>query len=380
MKTIVEYVADSNDNFSSRPFCSVDSLVLSQLSYLQFEGLVPGSGDAAPPVSIAELAGSGPDDSLYSKISGQDNNQRLLQALVASPRFRDIRLSAYVSKTDQQAEEQFAAITCLLDDGTAFIAFRGTDTTFVGWKEDFNMAFICPVPAQAESVAYLDEAGGKASGNLRIGGHSKGGNLAIYAAVYCQPEIQDRVIDVYSHDGPGFRDELFICPQYQKIACRIHTSMPQSALIGMLLHHQENYDVIKSSRVGILQHDPFSWIIDEDDFHYVETVHNSSLLMNKTVNNWLETLDDDKRGLFIDTLYQVVTATDALTFYDLPDDWRKKAVAALTAIKSIDPDTRKFIRKTLVSLLLLPIKDFRDAQMENLQEVKDWIKDKVPGD
>lgn len=362
MKNMIDYAAEASDNFHDKEFNVVDSLVLSQFAYLHFDGLVPGMSDAAKPVRIEEIAHKENLNSMFHGVRDSKSNRRLFYALADSPRFRDMKLAYYVNKIDFEAEKQFSALTYLLDDGTAYIAYRGTDSTFVGWKEDFNMAFISPVPSQEEGVEYLNAVAGLISCDLKIGGHSKGGNIAVYSSIKCHQPIQNRITNVFSHDGPGFRDEIFLSHEYSSMKDRICKTLPQSSVIGMLLQHQESYSVVKSNRIWIMQHDPFSWLVDDSDFCYVQTLKSSAMLMNTVLNKWISTIDDSKRELFIDTLYQVIKSTGATTYYDLTDDWQKRAVAVLGAIKGIDEDTRIFVLKTIGSLFVLGMKNLREIR------------------
>jgi hypothetical protein len=284
-----------------------------------------------------------------------------LFALAASPRFRNIKINYYINKIDSKLEKQFAAVTYQLEEETAYIAYRGTDATVVGWKEDFNMAFTCPVPSQEEGVKYLDRIAVKVPGELRIGGHSKGGNIAVYSAMKCDSPIQERIINVFNHDGPGFKDSIFESPEFIKINNKIHKTLPQSSLIGMLLQDQGKYFVVESNRFGILQHDPFSWSIGTDDFCYTGNISKRAMNMHKTLNQWLSTLTDENRELFIGTLYQVIETTDAATIYEFSEDWRKKAISILGAFKNIDKETKSFVTKTINDLVKLSFKSMHNS-------------------
>jgi hypothetical protein len=363
MKNIVDYVTAPDLSFESRAFGPVDSLVLSQLAYLKFDEIVPGLSDDLPPVSIGEIAAAG-NDSMFQNVRESKNNQQLLSALINSPRFQNIRLDSYTNQFDDKAEKQFSAVTFLLDDESAYIAFRGTDSTLVGWKEDFNMAFTSPVPSQRSGVDYLNSVANKVSGQLRVGGHSKGGNIAVYAAIYCDESVQKRIEQVFSHDGPGFRDEVFHSDAYQSLKGRIHKTLPQSSMIGMLLQDLDQYSVVKSDRFWLMQHDPFSWRIDGDDFHYSSSITKGAGYMDKALNQWLNSLDDQKRELFVNALFQVLEATEASTIHDLIGDWPKKAIAALSAIKEMDDDTRMFLSRTIQSLFVLTVRNIRESDPE----------------
>jgi hypothetical protein len=333
---------------------------------MNFNGFVSGISDATMPVSIKEIANMENVDTLFHGTWDSKSNQRLFFALANNSRFRDIKMVFYINKIDDKAEKQFSAITYLLDDGSAYIAYRGTDSTFIGWKEDFNMAFTSPIPSQEEGVAYLNTVADRILCKLKIGGHSKGGNIAVYSSIKCRWSVQDRITHVFSHDGPGFRDEVFLSNDYLVMKDRINKTLPQSSIIGMLLQNQENYSVVKSNRVWFMQHDPFSWLVDGSDFQYVQSVKKSALYMNGTLNQWVNSFDDQQRELFVNTLFSVIKATNATTFYDLTGDWPKKAVAVLGAIRGIDDETRKFVYQTIRSLFVLAVKNIREIRRSEM--------------
>lgn len=365
MKNIIDYVKNEMSGFETKKFKAVDSLVLSQFSYLYFERLVPGFSNGSSPVRIGDLLKAEHFGTMFNGVLFYENNLNLLYALAASPRFRDIKMNYYVDKLDYKQEKQFSAVTYQIDDQTSYISYRGTDMTFVGWKEDFNMAFQSPVPSQEEGVEYLNSAGELLSGDIIVGGHSKGGNIAVYSAMMCDPAIQNRILDVYSHDGPGFKDSIFYSPEYMRIRDRIHKILPQSSIVGMLLQTQESYKVIKSRRSGIMQHDPFTWVIENDDFHYVESISSSSLNMNKTINEWLSNISDEKRELFIDALFQTINSTNAKSIGDLSEVHIKDFTVILKAFRSIDNETRRFLSQTVRDLIVLYVKNLNPLNKQN---------------
>ncbi len=357
MKNIIDYVKNEMNGFESKKFKAIDSLVLSQFSYIYFERLVPGFSDEFSPISIGDLLKAEHFSTMFDGVMFYENNLNLLYALAASPRFRDIKMNFYVNKLDYKQEKQFSAVTYQIDDRTFYVSYRGTDMTFVGWKEDFNMAFQSPVPSQEEGVEYLNTVGELLGGDIIVGGHSKGGNIAVYSAMKCDPAIQNRILDVYSHDGPGFKDSVFNTPEYMKIKNRIHKILPQSSIVGMLLQTQESYKVIKSHKSGIMQHDAFTWVIENDDFHYVKNISNSSLNMNKTINEWLANISDEKRELFIDALFQTINSSNAKHIGDLSEVHIKDFAAILKAFRDIDNETRKFVSQTIRDLIVLYVKN-----------------------
>lgn len=357
---IIDYVETNMENFTTLPFNHVDSLVLSQFAYIHFTELVPRIEEDKKPVQIAELLKAENIPIMLENVRVPKENHRLLVALCMSPRFRDIGMCCYSESMDMDEEKQFAAVTYLIGDKKAYIAYRGTDSSFVGWKEDFNMAFASTTPSQEEGVLYLNSVAEKfPQMNLIIGGHSKGGNIAVYSAMESDLSIQSRIIKIYSHDGPGFKEDILKGGKYELIKDKIYKILPQSSIVGMLLHHQEDYVVVESKQFWVMQHDPFSWIVNKNDFKYVQGITNSAEHTNIVINQWLSTLDYEKRELFINALYSVVESTGIASFSNLTGDWYNNSISILAAIKGIDAETKDFIYKTLKSLFALYIKKLK---------------------
>lgn len=342
-------------DFSVKEFGEVDSLILSQFSYLFFDGIVPGLKDDKDAVPIKDTFLAERFASMLHNVRVPDDNKRLLAALSSNPRYRNVGMNYYVNEIDIAAEKQFSAVSFLLDRNTAYIAFRGTDASLVGWKEDFNMAFLSEVPSQARAVQYLEKVSQHLPYDLIVGGHSKGGNLAVYSAMMCCPALQRRIAAVYSHDGPGFHDHILKSTHYQRIKDRVHKTVPQSSVIGMLLETQEDYTVVKSNRSGMMQHDPFSWEIGEDGFHQLQHITSRSQFLDKTLHDWLLKLPETDRERFVDTLYKVIAASNAATIAELQQIRLRDIKTMLAVAGNIDTETRKFLFNTVKSLIVLSI-------------------------
>lgn len=356
---IIDYAESQMEDFKTTKFSLVDSLVLSQFAYIHFNKVVPDILDRSEPVRIGDLLKAEHIPHMLKNVRDPKSNNRLLIALGMSPRFRDIRMCCYSDSLDITLQKQFAAVTYLIDDEIAYVAYRGTDATIVGWKEDFNMAFISPVPAQQEGVVYLNAVAERFPHLLMVGGHSKGGNVAVYSVMECNQDIQERIVGIYSHDGPGFREEIFTSEKYAHIKSKIHKTLPQSSLVGMLLQHQEDYLVVESNEFWIMQHDPFSWVVNERDFKYTQGLTKDAEYTNTVINDWLSSLDDEKRELFITTLYSVFESIGVVNLSDLTEDWRKKVGIAMGAVRGIDAETKRFVSATIRSLLSLYVKNLR---------------------
>ena len=284
----------------------VDTLILSELCYIDFEGLV--SGDFCHPVPL-KLA-----DQVFQALPDQADRVRvkkdaeLIAACARTERFGSLRLVFYRSEWLPELQSQFAAVTVLLPEGGAMVVFRGTDNTLTGWKEDFNMSFQPCVPAQEKALRYLEAfARVHTTGPIWVVGHSKGGNLAVYAGSMAQPELQDRIVAIHNHDGPGFFQSMMQDPGYRAILGKTHTFLPQSSVVGMLLEHEEPYTVVKSRQVSLLQHDPYSWEVLGGDFVRMEEISENSRLMDRTIKTWLAGRTMAERNEFVDAVYELLS-------------------------------------------------------------------------
>ena len=277
------------------PTNPVDTLILSELSYLGYEGLVPGDFLHPVPLRVvaeAFLALPDSDKRIHLK-----KDPELLAACAKTKRLGELRLVFYRDELLPEMESQFAAVTWLLPGGSAIVTYRGTDTTLTGWKEDFNMSFQDSVPAQEKALWYL-EAFTKVHSDmpLMLVGHSKGGNMAVYSAARCQPEIQERITAVHNHDGPGFQAAVIREPGYRAILPKVRTFVPQSSVVGMLLEHEEPYTVVRSRQLSLLQHDPYSWEVLGGDFIRVEEVDENSRHLDATIKTWLSQTSIQERS------------------------------------------------------------------------------------
>ena len=233
-------------------------------------------------------------------------------AVAANPRFSDIEMGAFLEQFDDGEQTQFAAVTYRLPSGTLVVAFRGTDDSLVGWKEDFNMAFQYPVPAQVTAADYLARVAALWQNvPIVLTGHSKGGNLAVYAAMNASDEVKDRVERIYSLDGPGFPESVVNSFEYASVSDRIVKIVPDSSVVGMVLETPERCMVVKSDVEGIMQHFAFSWQMHGGEFDKVEDVANSSVTFNKALNKWLSNLSKEQRERAVDALFAVLEASGA---------------------------------------------------------------------
>jgi hypothetical protein len=352
MATIFDYLTWRGDlSFSQSVFNPVDNIIFSQLSYLPFEDIVPGPGEKNG-INLSLAMKILLDKSIEPQFSSFmfKEDPVFIKTLASSVRYGNCQLFGYTNLVDTDDEVQFSAICIYIDDDSSLIVFRGTDYSLVGWKEDFNMSFRDVIPAQLEAVGYLEKMARIIKGPFRICGHSKGGNLAIYAAANCQNVIQKRIKEIYSNDAPGFHENVIASEGFKTVKNRINYYVPQSSVIGMLLEHGCDYSVIKSSKIGLLQHELYSWEVTHNDMVYVDKTTSGSRFVDKTLKEWLGSLENEKRERFIEAIYSILTASEAKTLVELETTWVKSIGRIILSLGHIDEKTKKFIRETLLEL------------------------------
>ena len=349
--TVIEYLQKYGDiSFREKPLNDVDSLALCQLSYLKFDGMVSDVRHNGPSVTLREIAERPDVDKLFGDVRFEKENRALFEGMLSGRRFRDMKLNCYINLVEKEWETQFSAITFILDDGTLFLAFRGTDETIIGWKEDFNMAFQYPVPAQRSASAYLDMVARLWEGPIILVGHSKGGNLAIYAAMNADPKVRKRIQHVYSLDGPGFPPEIVTSPAYRTIQPKVTKIVPSSSIVGMIFETPEPCRVVSSDSNGIMQHSAFTWLLDGDQFITEPDLSSSSQLFNEELNHWIATLTPEQRERAVDALFTVLHANGATSFSEVMSNFPASIPAMLGAYVGLTPADRRHLVEALAIL------------------------------
>lgn len=351
MGNIIDYVKQwGQDSFSQRPLCEVDSLVLCQLVYLHYEKFVPGLKERNAPISIQSIYEHPQRDKILDDYWYRADNKDLFAAAANSVRFGSLKLNYYVNVINQSEEIQFSAITFILDDKNTYIAYRGTDANIVGWKEDFNLAFSKPLHSQELAAKYMDKVAGYIGGNYYTGGHSKGGNLAVYAAMNCKPETRKKILQIYNHDGPGFRPEIREKGNYGAIADRVHKYIPHSSIVGMLLEDHSDYEIIESKGIGLLQHNSYCWKVEGAAFIRAKGMTDGRKIRDAALNEWILSLTEEESHAFVDTLYEVISASEASDVFAFGADWKKSVTNVFEALKEVDEPTKKVLHRIFKSL------------------------------
>lgn len=322
--TVFDYLRWRGDlTFAQDPFNEVDNLVLCIIAYLNFRRF-PAlcSRDPAQAVPLGEIVPLMTEEDEQQGLS--PNDYIPLMALAAdSARFGAVRMLGYEAVRDEAREMQLDALSFLVPDGTLFCAFMGTDRSLVGWKENLNLSFMDAVPAQVGAAAYVQEMADRCPDRpLRIGGHSKGGNLAAYAAMHIPEALQARLLDVYNNDGPGFRRSVTDTPEYRRVAERLHTYIPESSIVGILLEHTEDYTVVaSSSRRAVMQHEPLTWSVLGSRFVRLERRSELGQLSDDVLGEWIASLSAQEREEFSEALFDIFTQGGKLRSLEEVRQW-----------------------------------------------------------
>lgn len=365
MANMMDYLFWRGDlSFTQAGFNEVDNLIFSELVYVDFRGIVPeiGSGKVITLQEASRLFfEQHTEEEIEARVSSTKAAAFLMREMAKTQRFGQIELSDYVDEISLKEQSQFCAITIKLDDGSYFVSYSGTDNTIVGWKENFNMSFLSKTPGQLKAVEYLNYVGGMGREKIRVGGHSKGGNLAVYAAVNCDKSVQEKILEIYSNDGPGFTASMIEKEAYRMILPKIHSIIPESSIVGMIWEHEEEYKVIKSTGNGPMQHDPMRWEVTGASLVSVESVAQGSVLVDKTLKAWISKMDTSQREEFVDTLFAILDEGDIRTVDDLANIKWKKFVDLMKLRSTLDQENKAILSKTLRMLWEESNRTIKDA-------------------
>ena len=355
-----------SQGLGDRPFDALDALVLSQLVYLPMEGHLT-HGKTSSVAQAWEFLRDNADPSGFDRF--QKKRWKLFETCASLERYKDWEMCDYVNNIDVGREMQFCACTFRLPEGVSVIAFRGTDLTVVGWKEDLNMSYMT-VPSQHEAAEYILRAAEKTGDTLILCGHSKGGNLCVYAAATTDASTRERIRRVYAFDAPGVDEETLHSRGYSLVSGQIESYLPQSSVVGMLLHYHPVYTVVEAATIGILQHDAMTWQVHNGGFVTLAGVDMTGRLTDETVHAWLAGMETDERRLLVDTLYQVVDAAQAELVTDLATDWLESAGKMLEAIRGLEPKTKRSVARLLHSLFSTGASEIVKLVISELRKIR----------
>lgn len=380
METIIEYLEREQRTFGELAFSPVDSLVLSSLVYFNFDAAGVVERQSATPVRLHDVVALTPLDALVSSswLADSPDTFAFVRAIMASRRYRDVEIVFFTNDFVSVIEKQFSAATFRIpnaaaalrrraddcahpgachsgagedfgEDGLLYVAYRGTDGTLAGWKEDFNLTFKNVIPSQAAALQYLSGVASTCSCPIIAGGHSKGGNLAEYSALTCDEALFDRIVAVHDHDGPAFSDDpspRIGDPAYR---AKLFKTVPSSSIFGLMLESRRDYRIVQSDARVLLSHSPFTWLVEGADFLYDEKLTRGSYAFDRSLDEWMRSVDPGKRELFIDTMYELFASTEATTWSQFQDNLARNIATVFQRGRSLDAETRSFLLRTLAS-------------------------------
>ena len=369
MANMVDYLAWRGDiSLQAAPWNAVDGLLMATLSYLNFHGIADANGWTLREAKRLDLVIPSPDNSFRPRLEA-------FTGMADSVRFGDCRMHHFIAMSDEATNMQFSAMCVDMPDGTMTVAFRGTDNTLVGWREDFNMSFQTWVPGQEAAGYYLAQAARSTDRPIRLAGHSKGGNLAVYAAAVASPEVQDRIESIWSYDGPGMNRQISSGEGYRRIRTRIHSCIPQTSIIGLLMDYYTPYTVVKSVATGLSQHDPMSWQVYGARFEEMESIDRKAGIVCETLHEWLQNSTPEQRGAFVDTLFRMADNTDAEKMSDILNEKFRSLRKMYGGRKEVNPETRRVFNRLIAQAVTLWVGNVVDrvrGQKDESVEERHW--------
>lgn len=353
MANIIDYLEWRGDiPMSVSPFNIVDSLILSTYAYLDLEGIANGDGDPKwrpTLLALSEVANKYRElerlqDDLF------DNPDQIMDAVNGTVRFGSIKVGHFKKMFDAKNALQFSAMTFFLSDGSIYIGYCGTDNSVTGWREDFNMSYLEETKGQREALNYLEIIAGKYRRAIRIGGHSKGGNLALFAGTYCSPKIKKRIESIDSFDGPGLSDEAIQKKEYIEIVNKTKLIIPEESLIGILMSNKAQRQIVKSDAKGIFQHSAYSWQVKKDSFELADKQSGTSNVAEETIKKWLDELSFDQKKMVVTALFDAIESSGIDNFAELKNNKLINYNAILRELFAKDDETKKAIVESIQKL------------------------------
>ena len=354
MEALIDYLRWRGDlEFRQDPFNEVDNLVYSCLSYIDFSKVFEKTDDKVMSLmNVLSLYYEEDDNTLENirKINSSAQEADILFRIVGRlKRYKYTYVRNFVNLVDENKTLQFSAVEYLLTDGTSYIVFRGTDNSIVGWKEDLLMTSI-EVESEKEAVLYLDRVGSKSNRRLRVGGHSKGGHLAVYASANCYKDVRDRIIKIYNNDGPGFSDDFVKSEKAERISARVTNIVPEESIVGMLMEPVGDRIVVKSVNKNLTQHFLSGWEVQGKNLIRIPDISKNARNINNALRKWLNEFSEAELGRFVCDLFSVFEAPGVKTFSELQSDIVKYIPIMLKQANNLNPATKEKIISVIKGL------------------------------
>lgn len=367
MSNIIDYLKWRGDlSFTQDPFNEIDNLIFSVLCYNDFGGIVPNLGEnmSVPLCDASKTFKETKDIKHIIDYPFLKEIPNLLEQASKTKRFKNVKLSNYIDIVDIESTKQFSALVFKIEDGLHIIAFRGTDDSLVGWKEDFQMSFLDEVQSQKEAVIYTEKVMEIINSKFILAGHSKGGNLAIFAASFIDEKYNSRIYKIYNNDGPGFQPKIINSKEYKNILPKVNNFLPEASIVGMLLERSGDYKIVKSSGLAVMQHNPFLWELESNAFLKKEELTKESLNINKTISAWITQLSNEERANFVEALFEILQNSGAISTTELRNE------KLIISYAKMDRNTREHLKDTIEILFKEGRKVFGKSITNNIEIFK----------
>lgn len=351
MGNIMDYISWRGDlSFEQSQFNEVDNLILACFSYVNLDGISAVTKQKG--IGLKKLTKEFMKLHTMKELEADKSFIRLapfmMMKMAKSVRFGKCVVRNYVNDIVTEAEQQFAAMEIVLEDGTSYVSFRGTDDTIIGWKEDFNLS-TGVVPAQKRAIEYLQKISEHTDGMLRVGGHSKGGNLAIYGSVMCE-SAHEKILEIYSNDGPGFSREFQELPEMKEMMPKIIRIIPEYSIIGTLLEHEKEPVIVASSSKGLLQHDGFSWEVQGPALVRRDSLNKTALRFIEILHKWIDGMDMEQKRLLIEDLFATLQASGYENLSEVQSGGLKSLAAMVKRVEKFAPESRGMMQELLTAI------------------------------
>ena len=378
MGNIMDYISWRGDlTFAQSPFNEVDNLILACFSYVNLDRIPAVTRQKG--IELKKLVKEFKKLHTIKELEADKSFIRLapfmMFEMAESVRFGNCVIRNYVNEIVTEAEQQFSAVEIVLDDGTSYISFRGTDDTIIGWKEDFNLS-TGVVPAQKRAVEYMQRISDKASGMLRVGGHSKGGNLAIYGSVMCK-SVHDKILEIYSNDGPGFSKEFQESPETAEMMPKIIRIIPEYSIIGTLLEHEKQPIIVASTSRGLLQHDGFSWEVQGPGLVRRDSLNKKALRFIEILHKWIDGMDMEQKRLLIEDLFATLQASGYESLSEVQSGGLKSLAAMVKRLDKFAPESRGMMQELLTAICGGWLEQLQENTKDKLSAIPQSFSDKI---
>ena len=378
MGNIMDYISWRGDlTFAQSPFNEVDNLILACFSYVNLDRIPAVTRQKG--IELKKLVKEFKKLHTIKELEADKSFIRLapfmMFEMAESVRFGNCVIRNYVNEIVTEAEQQFSAVEIVLDDGTSYISFRGTDDTIIGWKEDFNLS-TGVVPAQERAVEYMQRISDKASGMLRVGGHSKGGNLAIYGSVMCK-SVHDKILEIYSNDGPGFSKEFQESPETAEMMPKIIRIIPEYSIIGTLLEHEKQPIIVASTSRGLLQHDGFSWEVQGPGLVRRDSLNKMALRFIEILHKWIDGMDMEQKRLLIEDLFATLQASGYENLSEVQSGGLKSLAAMVKRLDKFAPESRGMMQELLTAICGGWLEQLQENTKDKLSAIPQSFSDKI---